>query len=272
MLGNTKVVILGEAKSGTSGLFFKLKNSIQKNTRCLFEPENYLYVPEPGDDRIPVLAKILFGNPSVFDYSSFACFDKKIFIVRDPRDRIISEMLFWVNESGFWQNERKLNTYMDLLQGKEVDPGSISVIDLIRTARSLDNPGFNWGSWTQRIEERFVWMFGFLDNNPDYYLLKYEDFVSDRLARLENYLGFPVRGEAEVAGWAEIVARTKGFGDWKNWFTPEDINYFKPILTKPIQRFGYSEDWDTNAIPIIKSEYCTKYVEKTINKKKGLLW
>ena len=38
----------------------------------------------------------------------------------------------------------------------------------------------------------------FFHRHPDYFILKYEDFVAGRLEGLEKYLGFPLEGEANV--------------------------------------------------------------------------
>lgn len=267
-VANPKVVILGAAKSGTTGLFFKIRNSLPGNTRCLFEPDDYQYVPAPGDDSRPVLVKVLFGDPSRFDYRSFEKFDKKIFILRDPRDRVISEMLFWVCESNLWRNSAKFSGYLDMLRQKEQDPACLSVIDLVKAGRSLSDPHFSWTEWTEKIKRRLKWTEDFIRNNPQYFLLKYEDFVRAKLSELENYLGFALRGDAVVKGWADIVVRTKASGDWRNWFTKEDVDYYLPIMESFLRKFNYPGEWRIAPDPKIDAEDCTNYIIKTVEKVK----
>ena len=267
MQANPKIVILGEAKSGTTGLYFKIKNSISPNARCVFEPKGYQYHSEAGDNNRPVLAKVLFGNPKIFSYESFSSFDHKIFIVRDPRDRIISEMLFWVAESEMCQNNDRLNQYMKLLKQKEDSPQCISVFELVKQGRLLGGAKFDKVTWKNRIYERFGWIREFLRLNPEYFLLKYDDFISDNLTELEKYLGFQLLGEAKPVGFSEIVVRTKKSGDWKNWFLPEDVDYFRPAIDEFLSEYGFSIDWSLNENPIIDASYCTKYIKKTLKKR-----
>lgn len=266
-MNNLKIVILGEAKSGTTGLFYKFKNSMPKTTRCVFEPKGYEYLPKFGDDARSVLIKALFGDPNRYRYHTFDKFDKKVFIVRDPRDRIVSEMLFWVCESSFWRDEAKLREFMDLLIKKENNPGSVSLVELIRLGRLLDNPTFKLESWKLRIVRRLELMREFLANNPGYFVLKYEVFVSGQLAELENYLGFSLKGKSDVTGFEDIVTRTKSYGDWKNWFTEKDIDFFRPYLESPLKQYGFSSDWSVNRNQVIQKDHGSGYVIKTLLKK-----
>ena len=50
-----------------------------------------------------VLAKIVIGPPGEFDYTSFRQFDKKIMMVCDPRDNIVSRILYALCDGGVSQ-------------------------------------------------------------------------------------------------------------------------------------------------------------------------
>jgi hypothetical protein len=87
-----KTLIVGIARSGTSALYFKLKQALPETTWCLYEPPCF-DSSDPGGSP-SVLAKIVIGPPGEFDYTSFRDFDKKIMIVRDPRDNVVSRVLY----------------------------------------------------------------------------------------------------------------------------------------------------------------------------------
>ena len=98
-----KIVIAGLPKSGTTALFYKIKNSLPRNAKGLFEP--FKYIPNPEDEKFDLVAKILFWpNRLEADYDSWGCFDKKIMIIRDPRDRYISEFLYIVRHSKYYMD------------------------------------------------------------------------------------------------------------------------------------------------------------------------
>src|SRR5258708_35181889 len=87
-----KTLIVGIARSGTSALYFKLKQALPETTCCLYEPP--CFDPSDPGGSPNVLAKIVIGPPGEFDYTSFREFDKKIMIVRDPRDNVVSGVLY----------------------------------------------------------------------------------------------------------------------------------------------------------------------------------
>ncbi len=85
-----KLVIAGLGKSSTTALFYKLLEIFENPPLTLFEPGEYL--AEPGNRH--VLAKVLIDPPGKVNFTSFAGFDRKIHIVRDPRDNLISRLLY----------------------------------------------------------------------------------------------------------------------------------------------------------------------------------
>ena len=64
-----KTLIVGIARSGTSALYFKLKQALPESTWCLYEPARF-DPTDPGSSA-NVLAKIVIGRPGAFDYTSF---------------------------------------------------------------------------------------------------------------------------------------------------------------------------------------------------------
>ena len=101
-------------------------------------------------------------------------------------------------------------------------------------------------------------------------MIKYEDFVDGQIQDLEEYLGIPLRGEASVDKTHDHVPRTLAYNNWKGWFLKEDNAFFKPLFDKYIKRYGYATDWLLNDKQAISPEHCSKYVERTVNKKREL--
>ena len=110
----------------------------------------------------------------------------------------------------------------------------------------------------------------FFHQNPGYFLLKYEDFVSERLEKLEQYLGFPLERKTKVDPQYHRVARTKRAGDWSNWFLAEDVEFFRPIFQGFMEEFGYEDDWSLNPERAISAEHASGYVRNLIAERRAL--
>jgi len=260
-----KIVIFGQYKSGTTALLFKIRNSLPKNTRMLLEPQ--AYIPKRNDSKIFVLAKVIAGisdGKEIADYKSFMHFDKKIYLVRDPRDWIVSGILFILQqETAIYNNDNNVRKIIKILEKKEEDPKSISVVKLLEHIISLI-PGQSIEEVRRWMIDQYCWLFEFERRLDNYCTIKYEDFVDDKLTEVERYLGIELAGAAEVDDQNRHVVRTKSYGDWRNWYTEKDIDFFRPIFRKYMDNFGYEDDWKLNEEQVIKPEFCSEYVEKTI--------
>src|SRR5437763_8059030 len=124
-----KIVIAGLPKTGTTRIFYKIRNSLEDPVREMFEPSSY--EPEPADTEQSVLAKKLIAPKHVAELTSFEGFDKKIAIVRDPRDWVISMLLYDVFSLPIHENPEAIRQILDLLRRKEEIPSAVSVLELI---------------------------------------------------------------------------------------------------------------------------------------------
>ena len=297
-----KIVIYGLAKSGTTALFYKIKNALPRETVCLFEPSGFQPEVEkrgtirsllacrryfrglpsatsgPGsqnqEDRQGegpyVLAKVLPFRPNhPVDLASFSHFEKQILIVRDPRDRIVSRFLYGAYDSNFIERDDKVKAFLEILRQKECDPASISMKTLLQTFAQLAEGEFSFDEWAAAHRLHSIRRpLEFADARPELCLFRYEDLVDCRFHGLEEYLGRALGGQADVAREHGRVTRTKSYGAWRDWFTPEDIEYLRPILQPFLNRYYPKADWELNQAPLITAEFCSDYVKRLVNERR----
>jgi len=256
-----KILIAGLAKTGTTGLHYLIANSIGKGPKLLFEPTECPEEYRTGSR--DVIAKVLIG--SNLKVASFAHFDKKITIVRDPRDRIISSLLYSQFHAEYLKDDASVKIVRDYLERKEADPSGVSIKEFFAVVASVSkNPRIektylNWS--TQPLS----WFDEYASAMPGTFFYKYEDFVSGNYAPLEAYLEMPLSGEAEVPEQLSRVERTKGYGDWRNWFTEKDVALYRPLIDPWLAKYDYDpEDWALNADPVIKKEHCSEYFMRLV--------
>lgn len=260
-----RIVIFGQYKSGTTALCYKIYNSLPAGARLLNEP--VYYIPEPLKSYPAELAKVILGyvnGREVANYKSFMGFDKKIYIVRDPRDWIVSGLMFLIQQSpSIYDNDDNLNSVLTMFDLKEENPESISFVSLLQRVLNLI-PGQSLDKLADWIRNQQKWIYGFEGGMGEHYRIRYENFVDGEIQGLEEYLGLRLTGEAEVGEENSHVPRTRGYGDWKNWFLSEDVEFFKPLFTEYMVRYGYADDWIMCEKPEISREHCTGYITRTV--------
>lgn len=265
-----KIAIFGQYKSGTTALFYKIKNSMTSEVRTLFEMREY--VEEAGDANRAVLAKIILGiseDPAGVKYDSFMGFDKKLYLVRDPRDWIVSGTLFLIQqEADLYNDDEKLNRVLELLRRKESDPKGVPLVEILEQVLRA-NPDNSLEKTLLWMRRQYEWLAEFELHLGDHYRIRYEDLVDAHIKRLESYLEMDLDGDMTVAKEHDHVTRTKSYGNWKDWFLDEDISCFKPLFEEYIRRHGYSTEWQLNDNPVVRKEHCSQYVERVVGKRRG---
>ncbi len=262
-----KIFILGRGKSGTTALLYKVAAGLPECRafsgghpgKYAGEFDNAVYkhtYSERKGKTFEVYREHVFGQQ----------YDRMIWVARDPRDVAVSRMLFrWhKGPKGSWKQYR---AHLDLVQQKERDPQSIPFHVLCRY--------IGHGHWPLTTEEvvederlRHERMGAFVTNlGPEWFLFKYEDMIRGNFDALSSYLGFTVQNDAEVpvsTGKAK-VARKKAFGDWRNWFTPEDEALLKPAYLSYMQAIGYDvEDWRVAPQPVIEPQFSSEYMKRLV--------
>jgi hypothetical protein len=247
------IVVWGLDKTGTTALFYKIENSFYGDV--LFEPDEERLRHHIQSD-MPLLVKNL--RLPLMKY--FDGFDKKVLIVRDPRDRLISWILY---RAGFYSmknySPRRLGHCMDILRKKEKDPDSISVLDICEEI-------FGRGKEYFQVSEKRS-LDRIMEGASKYggHVFQYDDLIGNRFAELGDYLGMDIaESPARVDKEYRRVARTKSSGSWRNWFTEDDVVFFRPIYHDFMCHFGYDDDWKVNPYKKIFPSHCSEYVEKLL--------
>jgi hypothetical protein len=275
-----KIAIFGLAKSGTTALFYKIKNSLPPDTVCLFEPQSFnpAMVKTRGSilhrKREPnVLTKVLPFRPHhPADVESFSHFERQILIVRDPRDRLISRLLYGLYDSQVVRCENDVKTVIELLELKETSPPSVSLKSLIEAFAKLNGESFSFDEWAANHARHSIRKpLDFHDARVNLFLFTYEDMIDGRFEKLEEYLGITLEGEACVAPELNRVTRTKSYGGWRDWFTHEDIDYLRPVLQPFLDRYYPDADWELNHSASIPREYSSRYVLRIVNDRRASL-
>lgn len=275
-----RVVIYGLAKSGTTALFYRIKNSLPRDAVCLFEPRAFdpraarartlarlLRVGREPD----VLAKVLPFRPSEpADAASFDGFDKQILLVRDPRDRVVSRTLYVAYHSTFYHRDAELAAFLGLLRRKEADPRAVSLLELLKTFARLNGDEFSFDDWAADYARHSVRApLEFHGCRPGLFVCKYEEMVEGRLGALEAYLGLKLVGESAVPAEHRRVARTKASGNWRDWLTPEDVERLRPLMEPYLARYYGDAGWDLRARPDIPAEFGSGYVLRIVNERRA---
>jgi hypothetical protein len=267
-----RIAIFGQYKTGTTGLYSKILHSLPAGVpvRTLFEPP--AFVPEPADAGRVLLAKVILRRPEGHDdvdYASFDGFDRRLRLVRDPRDWLVSGTLFVIQQNrAVYADDRVLERVLRLLAAKEADPPAISLVRLLREilAASPETSFERTAAW---MRGQFDWL---IDHDPALgavHETRYEDFVAGRLGPLEDYLGFPLTGSAMPDPAYDHVPRTLASGHWRHWFTDEDVSVFRPIFARYMRHYRYPDDWTLAPAPTIRPEHATHYVRRVVAKKRA---
>ena len=254
-----RILVAGQGRSGTSALFFKLKNSLGPRYISLFEPKAL----QRSYSAKFLLAKIIINDPSIVRVGDFDGFDKRILIVRDPRDNLISRILYAVyNFDEVCCDNARVQVFLSKLQTKYTAPASVSVLELIDVLSSVAKTNL-----LERYLRHHRYAMIYHAQRPDLFVYQYEDFLRDKMSGLDDFLGMALPGLPEVVQEYSRVTRRKSPGDWANWFLKVDIDYFRPIFTPYMTKYGYSDEWKPKDRPLIRRAHSIEYVARLVSER-----
>lgn len=260
-----KTVIVGQGKTGTTALFFKLKQALPVDTTCLFEPRSF--DPSMGDAG-DVLAKVLIGFNRGVDLAGLFAFDKKLVLTRDPRDTLVSRVLYDIyNEPALCADDAKVEAFVQLLRRKEATPLSTPLVEVIGLFdRMCRRPLLPRATHDAAVALEFQ------RGHSDFVPYRYEDLIRADFTAIESYLGCSIRPDLAVVPIDyERVARSKRSGDWREWLTPDDVDFFRPYFAPYLSFNGYADDWTLSDQPRILAEHGSEYVLRLVDERRRLM-
>lgn len=232
-----KILILGISKSGTSLLFEKIRTSF-RSAKTFFEPggvngiTNYSLHKEIVEHD-EVITKSIIQPNRAYDLDLLdQLYGKVILIYRDPRDNLISSFLYrWYH--GHKPNEFEFNNAYELLKIKSGDR-NFPTYKVINSA--MDSKNF--------IQIKHKLLNKVIAKNS-VFKLKYEDLIENKLDGLNAFLEIKVSESFKVARHLKRVQRSKTSGNWRRWFTEEDVKFYKPIINPVLRKLDYdANDWE----------------------------
>jgi len=270
-----KVFILGVGKSGTTALCYKVAAGLPNchafsggyAGKYVSDYENAVYKHTYEESKGK-------GFDSYREHLAQESYDRKIWIARDPRDSAVSRMLYrW--HKGIQGHRKQFEAHLKLVLQKERTPGSTPFYEICRYAAR--------GSWPCSKEEvfneektrceRMAEFLGDLDDS--WYFFRFEDMVDGRYEGLNKYLGFEVGEDTEVpeaTGKAKVI-RKKQYGDWRHWFTEEDVAFYRAAYTPYLKAAGYDvNDWKLADPQVIEPEYSSQYMQKLPQRRTADQW
>jgi hypothetical protein len=266
-----KVFILGVGKSGTTALTYKVADGLPnceafsggKPGKYLGNYENAVY-KHTYEERKGKSFEIYQQHLGEVSY------DRYIWIARDPRDSAVSRMLYrW--HRGYKGKKAQFQAHLDLVLKKEQDPRSIPFYEICRYTGHNDWP-ISKEAVVEEERIRCERMSDFVKNLGDeWFIFKFEDMVANKYDALNAYLGFEVQADTEVpvsTGKAKVI-RKKASGDWRHWFTAEDVAAYKAAYLPYLEAIGYdTDDWELSPKPVIEPEYSSVYMQNLPRKNK----
>jgi hypothetical protein len=259
-----KILILGTGKTGTTAMVYKVAGGLPnchafsggRPGKYVGDYENAVY-KHTYEERKGKSFEVFIEHLKKEHY------DRKIWMARDPRDAAVSRMLYrW--HRGYSGRKKQYEAHLDLVLKKEKDPRSIPFYEICRYT------GHNsWPRTAKQVVEkeqhRYDQMLKFVNIlENDWFFFTFENMVDNRVEDLNHYLGFEIQSDAEVpssSGKAKVI-RKKASGDWRHWFTQEDIKLFKPAFTPYMEFIGYDcNDWALISDPVIEPQYSSIYMQ-----------
>lgn len=230
-----RVLIVGEGKSGTTALLRSISSAIGQPHE-IFEPAR---MTKPDLEPSSLVVKKLLLNWKATETDLLADFDKRIFIVRDPRDRIVSHLLYDAYNKADGLNPEQRDKWLKLLERKSQSPERIPLVHLINAWWRLSKSDLL--SHYVRSLDRST---GFMRRVGDqFFTLRYEDYVDGQFAAANEYLGVDL-ATGVVQGSESRVSRSSTYGEWRRWFTDVDVEVFRPMTHEWQRQNGYDHrDW-----------------------------
>ena len=247
-----RVLIIGEGKSGTTALMRSVSDCLN-NPEELFEPR--LLEAEALTAESLVVKKLLL-NWRRKETKFLPLFDKRLLITRDPRDRLISHLLYDAYNQAPKLSQERRDRWLKALGTKVNAPHSLSVSDLLNLWWRISRVDL-LSNYVRALDRGVA----FQNRTADHFhTIRYETYVDGEFDELNAYLGLNIAAGV-VRGSEARVSRSKSSGAWRDWFTQSDVSLFRPMTHRWLKVTGAdTQDWAINTPDNIDAETSVDYV------------
>ena len=256
-----RCLVVGQAKSGTTALFSSISQAMDNPTLYFEAPASTI-----GEPAANAVAKIIIEHELPETILRLAArFDHRILLVRDPRDNLISRLMYTLaGTPKALGDDLFLLEFLALLRQKQSAPASVDTMRLLAMLSGVPEGFLNiilshirrFTDFTECIDKSWL-------------VVRYERMIAGDLGDLSAALGVTVSGQVEVDPHYARVARTRGAGDWRHWFTARDIVRLRPVFTPLLGRLGYDDDWELSPEPQIMPEHSWGFLLRLIDERRG---
>jgi hypothetical protein len=263
------ILVLGPSKTGTTGVYTAVKEGLAKagiHAKSMFEPSTsdpidsmFLHAPST---RLMVKVTMDRLDRVVPDLRTF---DRRVMTVRDPRDVIVSSLLFrpLTRSSVNRAEPSAVHEFIAALEEKEAEPSSHSVRGLFTLAHSLGIGRPPYQELSRVLDRQLELLAAGL-----VHVVRYEEFINDELQDLSKYVGFEVgNAAAGNESWIGHITRSQSSGEFTRWFLEEDLDFFNDLYAEHLRTFKYALDAslepDQKIDPATSSQYVrSRYVDR----------
>ncbi len=258
--GPFSMLVLSLPKSGSSMVFQALCEAFPKH------PTNMERLADVQASQIMrgMVCKQVFQRAAEVrrQRDKIVWFDRLVTLVRDPRDRVVSAMLYSVYNAIRTPSNPLVTMLPALVARKERMPSAVSCLEIYRalSTHSQCLPGMG-------TDAEYAGILAEAQNlNRPLLSLKYEQMLTDEgWERLTGFIGYPVLPPRRVTPVTQRVRRSARSGDWRHWFTPEDVEVFRPLFDDMINQLGYDPDWTLASPQQLDPQYGSEFVRQCID-------
>ena len=281
---NMKILILGIPKTGTTFLYSKIGKSEackgydiyfepSQRRSMLFEKQMILDIKKSKN----VVTKDVYTSkhcsPDHIHLMEHGIYDKKIIIIRDPRDQVISSFMFDLSSNKVLYEKtgnitRAQAEVYDIVSRKQQSPSDISFVSVVADCSEVLNIGSDYIENKLSVYNGFYHYIGGL-NKEKYCKIKYEDLVDNNIVALEKYLGFSLCGGKNIVDTQySRVVRSKQKRNWIKWFTQQDCEHFQDLgISNILDKYEYSSKGLNPSKQVLEASNCQEYLKKVWDSK-----
>lgn len=264
-----KVCIVSPAKSGSTAVYNSVRSALAKKNYCFgfFEPQRpYPLLRLRNYDFSNTFVTKIMVSRMISEKSNFhmGWFDKRILLVRDVKDLMISELMFRPMVAPLDVSTSAMASFVELIKEKESNPQGLSVIEAHKRADDLGVSRINWDVY-RNILSRLAE----LREEFDCSVVHFEDYAEGDYSALSKTLSTPVGPTNLDGSWVSHIQRKGKSGEWRKWFTPEDTAFVDEFFADYNTAFGYPAPTDHiyNTDPI-DPQFGSAYIENKYAKRR----